>query len=59
MTEERKADVEAAIAALEYELWLAIRQGSLVGELKWTKAIDPPGATNPYVVLLTVAEVKA
>jgi hypothetical protein len=56
MSAERKADLEARLAELEYELHLAIAQGALTKPFRWTAAINVDGKP-PYIVLLSVAPV--
>ena len=48
MSEERKADLEAAFAELEYEVWLAIKQGAPVGA--YTADIECEGVTYAVIV---------
>jgi hypothetical protein len=55
MTTERKADLDAQLAALEDEIWLALKQGALPPETKWTKIIHEG---NDYsAALLTIVKV--
>jgi hypothetical protein len=56
MSAERKADVEARLAELEYELHLAIAQGEMAKPFRWTAVINVDGKP-PYIALLSVAPV--
>jgi hypothetical protein len=53
MSAERKADVEAAIAKLEFELELAIRQGGLDPKFAWMAIL----AAGSWFAVLTVGKV--
>lgn len=54
MSEEKKADMDAAVAELEHAIWLAIKQGVIKDRFNWTQAIEVEGLPDPYLVLLTV-----
>lgn len=57
MSEERKADMEAAVAELEHAIWLAIKQGVIKDRFEWTQAIEVAGEPDPFIALLTVGRV--
>lgn len=57
MSDERKADMDAALAELEYAIWLAIRQGVIKDRFSWTQAIEVEGIADPYFVALTIGRV--
>ena len=53
MTKERKPDIEARLAELEHEIWLAAKQGALpTGEdfFKWVKVIHTDGSVSACVM---------
>jgi hypothetical protein len=58
MTEEKKADVDAALAELEYQLWLAVKQGVIRESFQWAATLTAEGR-EPWIALLSVAEVPA
>ena len=55
----RKADVEAKLVELEYEIALAIRQGAVGEQFTWTQTFDHHGKDkdDPWIAVLTVAKV--
>jgi hypothetical protein len=56
MSEERKADMEAELAELDFEIALAIKQGSMPNNFQWmTEAIGPDG--EPWIALLSIGRV--
>lgn len=55
MTYERKADVESALADLESEIALAIRQGAMPDKFQWMATFPTPDA--PWFAVLTVGKV--
>jgi hypothetical protein len=55
MSEERKADLEAALAELEYEVWLALKQDALTYGQAWTKIVRD--GDKIVVTRLTIDEV--
>jgi hypothetical protein len=56
MSEERKADMPAALAELEYEINLAIQDGSIPIPFQWTETfIGPDG--EPWIELVTISKV--
>lgn len=57
MSEERKADMDAAVAELEHAIWLAIKQGAIKDDFNWTAAIEVEGLPDPFFVALTVGRV--
>jgi hypothetical protein len=57
MTEERKADVDARLAELEHELFLAIKQRLIEESFQWKAAIDMGPDKDPWIALLSVARV--
>jgi hypothetical protein len=58
MSEQRKADIEAELAELAFEIELAIEQGAMPENFHWsTEATGPDG--EPWIVLLSVGKVKA
>jgi hypothetical protein len=57
MSEERKANLEAMLAELEHELWLAVLQGELVNPLQWTAVIHAEGKP-PFIAILSVDKVE-
>ena len=60
MTKERKADVQAKLCELEYEIALAIRQGASGEQYTWTQTFDHHEAKKPdepWIAVLTVAKV--
>ena len=57
MSEERKADMDAAVAELEHAIWLAIKQGVIKDRFNWTQAIEVEGLPDPFFVALAVGRV--
>ena len=57
MSEEKKADIEAALAELEHAIWLAIKQGLIKERYQWTQAIHVEGIADPFIALLTIDRV--
>jgi hypothetical protein len=56
MSEERKADMEAELAELDFEIALAIKQGSMPNNFQWVaEAIGPDG--EPWIALLSIGRV--
>jgi hypothetical protein len=53
MTKERTADVQAILVELEYEIWLAAKQGRLNDGLSWKAVIDVGEGKDPFFVVLT------
>jgi hypothetical protein len=61
MTEERKADLEAKLAELEHEIWLAAKQGALpVGAdcFKWQKVILTDDTVTACILTVLTAPKK-
>jgi hypothetical protein len=57
MSEERKADMEAELAELDFEIALAIKQGLMPEDFRWmTTAKGPDG--EPWIVLLSIGRVS-
>jgi len=57
MSEERKADMEAELAELKFEIDLSIQQGVIVKDFQWTDTfIGPDG--EPWIALLSVGKVS-
>jgi hypothetical protein len=58
MSEERKADMEAALAELEYEINLAIQSGRIPDDkLDWQETFTGPDG-EPWIALLTIGKVE-
>jgi hypothetical protein len=61
VTTERKADVEAKIAELEYEIALAIRQGVMDEKFSWMATFSersaPGKPEQPWIAVLSVGKV--
>ena len=62
MSAERKADTEAALAELEYEIALAIRQGVMKDKFQWMATFaGPPEAQgesmSAWIAVLSVGKV--
>jgi hypothetical protein len=56
VSEERKADMEAALVELEFEIALAIKQGLMPDNFQWmASAIGPDG--EPWFAVLTIGKV--
>ena len=58
-TEPRKADVEARLAELEYEIALAIRQGGMEDKFNWLATFSGPTEAKPeehWIAVLTVGK---
>jgi hypothetical protein len=58
MSEQRKADMDAQIAELKFEIDLAIQQGSMPVRFEWNDAMEGPDR-EPWIVMLTIAKVEA
>lgn len=58
MSEERKADLNAAFAELEFEINLAIQESSIPVPCQWAETFTGPDG-EPWIALLTVARVRA
>ena len=56
MSEERKADMEAELAELDFEIALAIRQDAMPDHFQWTTTIEGPDG-EPWIVLLSIGKV--
>jgi hypothetical protein len=56
MSEERKADLPAALAELEYEINLAIQQSTIPVPFNWTETFTGPDG-EPWFALMTVGRV--
>jgi hypothetical protein len=56
MSEERKADMEAELAELDFEIALAIRQGVMPDNFQWTMTTEGPDG-EPWIALLTIGKV--
>jgi hypothetical protein len=61
MSAERKADIEAALAELEYEIALAIRQGAMKDKFQWMATFHanhvPGQPEEPWIAVLSVGKV--
>ena len=57
MSEERKADMEAELAELDFEIALAIKQGLMPNNFQWTATAEGPDG-EPWVVLLSIGRVS-
>jgi hypothetical protein len=62
MTKERKADVEAKLAELEYEIALAIRQNAMDEKFTWMATFSGPTPAagkpeKPWIAVLSVGKV--
>jgi hypothetical protein len=57
MSEERKADMEAALAELEFEIALAVKQGVMPDKFQWTETLTGPDG-EPWIALMTIAKVS-
>ncbi len=56
MSEERKADMEAELAELKFEVDLAIQQGAMPDNFQWsTTLVGPDG--EPWIALLSIGKV--
>jgi hypothetical protein len=58
MSEERKADMEAQLAELQFEIELAISQGMMPKTLNWTVTAEGPDG-EPWIAVLTIGKVSA
>jgi hypothetical protein len=56
MSSERKADIDAQLAELKFEIDLAIQQGAMPDNFQWTDAIQGPDG-EPWIVLLSIGKV--
>lgn len=56
MSAEPKADMEGAIAELEYEINLAIQQGSIPVPFQWMETFTGPDG-EPWFAIMTIARV--
>jgi hypothetical protein len=56
MSEERKADLPAVLAELEFELNLAIQDSSIPVPFQWTETFTGPDG-EPWIALMTVGRV--
>lgn len=54
VTQEKKADVPAAMAELEHELWRAINQGAITNNFQWTAVLKRDSDGEPFIAVLTV-----
>lgn len=60
MSKERKADMEAALAELAFEIELAIKQGLMTDKFQWmTTCSGPPDANaeEHWFAVLTIGSV--
>jgi hypothetical protein len=58
MTEERKADMEAALAELEFEINLAIQERRVPDNgFDWQETFTGPDG-EPWIALLTIGKVE-
>jgi hypothetical protein len=62
VTKERRADVEARLAELEYEIALAIRQGQIDEKFNWMatfsgRAPQQGQPEEPWFAVLTIGKV--
>ncbi len=58
MSKQRKADMEAALTELKFEIDLAIEQAAIADNLNWTTTfIGPDG--EPWIAVLTIGKVSA
>ena len=58
MSEERKADMEAELAELNFEIDLAIQQGAMPNTFNWTATFNGPDG-EPWIAVLTIGRVSA
>jgi hypothetical protein len=58
MSEERKADMEAALAELEFEINLAIQDGSIPVPFQWKATFTGPDG-EPWFAAMTIGRVSA
>lgn len=56
MSEERKADMEAELAELKFEIELAIKQGVMPQKFNWTETFEGPDG-EPWIALMTIEKV--
>ena len=62
MSEQRKADIEAALAELKFEIDLAISQGAMPSNFTWQSDFEGPPETQgessqPWFAVLTIGKV--
>lgn len=55
MSQERKADMPAQLTELEFEIALAIRQGSMPSVFDWRETFEGPDG-EPWLALLTIGK---
>jgi hypothetical protein len=58
MSEERKADMEAALAELDFEIALAIKQGAMPDNFQWTTTAEGPDG-EPWFAVMTIGKVSS
>ena len=56
MSEQRKADIEAELAELAFEIELAIEQGAMPEDFRWTTTFEGPDG-EPWIALLSIGKV--
>ena len=56
MSKERKADMEAELAELAFEIELAVKQGLMPEDFRWTITFEAPDG-EPWIVLLSIGKV--
>ncbi len=56
MSEQRKADMEAELAELKFEVDLAIQQGAMPDNFQWSDTFMGPDG-EPWIALLSISKV--
>jgi hypothetical protein len=56
MSEERKADMDAELAELDFEIALAIKQRLMPDNFQWMVTVEGPDG-EPWIALLSVGKV--
>lgn len=57
VSQERKADMPAQLTELEFEIALAIRQGSMPTTFNWTETFEGPDG-EPWIAVMTIGKVS-